>query len=231
MYTVDDATPITGGELRSNCPSVPDYLIHEKSIALFNIYLKELVRWNRYLNLVSTATTPNGDATTLSIKAHIYEALNGYPYLQDRELSTQVVRVCDVGSGNGIPGVPLAILDPSIEIILIERSLKRCAFLASVRAALARPIEIEAKDYRKVATQCDWVVFRALAPLNSRIVRGILPLVCAGGGLLAYKGRLGRALDESAHVRPYFERVDVHRMQPSPYERTVIVAHNRVMNP
>ncbi len=105
------------------------------------------------------------------------------------------VTVVDVGSGAGLPGLPLAILRPDLSITLLEPLLRRANFLnlAVAELGLADRVEVvraRAEDHR---SRYDVVTCRAVAPLP-RLLGWCWPLVAPGGRLLALKG--GSAADE-----------------------------------
>lgn len=120
------------------------------------------------------------------------------------------VRVVDVGSGAGLPGIPLAIRLGDLRVDLVEPALRRTSFLTEVVAELGlhdrvRVLRGRAEDpvIRTVAGGADWVVARAVAPLD-RLARWCVPLLSAGGTLLALKGV--SAEDEVAEHRTSIER-------------------------
>jgi 16S rRNA (guanine527-N7)-methyltransferase len=103
-------------------------------------------------------------------------------------------RVVDVGSGAGLPGVPMAIRRPDLRVDLVEPMLRRTDFLTDVVAELGladavRVIRGRAEEMtvREQLGSADWVVARAVAPLD-RLVKWCLPLLAPGGRLLALKG-------------------------------------------
>lgn len=100
----------------------------------------------------------------------------------------------DVGSGAGLPGVPLAILRPDLEVTLLEPLLRRVTFLSETVAALGigdrvRVVRGRAEEHRE---QYDVVAARAVAPL-SRLVPWCTPLRRPDGVILAIKGRSAAA--------------------------------------
>ena len=104
-------------------------------------------------------------------------------------------RVVDVGSGAGLPGVPIAIRAPELTVDLVEPLQRRAEFLSEVAAELGlgsqlRVVRGRAEDaaVRKLVGSANWVVARAVAPLD-RLVRWCLPLLAPGGRLLALKGQ------------------------------------------
>lgn len=100
--------------------------------------------------------------------------------------------VVDVGSGAGLPGVPLALARPDLEVTLLEPMARRVAWLESVVAELDLPVTVvrgraEERETRRRVEFHDVVTARAVAPLG-RLVTWTLPLVRPGGILAAMKG-------------------------------------------
>jgi 16S rRNA (guanine527-N7)-methyltransferase len=104
------------------------------------------------------------------------------------------VRVVDVGSGAGLPGLAMAIRRPDLRLELVEPMQRRVSFLAEVieELGLGETVQVvrgradDAEVVRRVGGT-DWVVARAVAPLD-RLVRWCLPLLSPSGRLLALKG-------------------------------------------
>ncbi len=93
-------------------------------------------------------------------------------------------RVADIGSGAGLPGVPLAIAKPELRIVLIESSLRRTEFLRTAVSELGLDVEVvrgRAEDpaVRQSVGTCDAVVSRAVAPLD-KVTRWSLRTATAG---------------------------------------------------
>jgi 16S rRNA (guanine527-N7)-methyltransferase len=98
----------------------------------------------------------------------------------------------DVGSGAGLPGIPLWLARPDLTMSLIEPLMRRTSFLEEVVADLGLPLRVLRSRAEDVAEQFEVVVSRALAPLD-RLVRWCAPLVAPGGVVLAIKGRTAGA--------------------------------------
>jgi 16S rRNA (guanine527-N7)-methyltransferase len=103
--------------------------------------------------------------------------------------------VADVGSGAGLPGLPLAILRPDLQVALVEPLLRRSTFLTGAVEELGLTdrvtvVRARAEDHRE---QYDVVAARALAPLE-RLITWCDPLRSPSGVILALKGR--SAVDE-----------------------------------
>jgi 16S rRNA (guanine527-N7)-methyltransferase len=107
-------------------------------------------------------------------------------------------RVVDIGSGAGLPGVPLLIAKPSLRVVLVESLLRRSEFLRRVAGELELEAEVlrgraEDLSVRQSIGECDVVVSRAVASLD-QLTRWSLPLLRPGGRMVAIKGE--RAPDE-----------------------------------
>jgi 16S rRNA (guanine527-N7)-methyltransferase len=140
-------------------------------------YLALLLKWNRSVNL--TAIRDEAQA----VSHHLLDSLAVAPHLV-------AGRLADIGSGGGLPGIPLAIADPKRAVVLVETSQKKAAFLrqAVIELALAN-VQVES---RRVET---WqpgegfplVVSRAFAELGD-FVRWAGHLLAPGGVMVAMKG-------------------------------------------
>lgn len=109
------------------------------------------------------------------------------------ELFPRGARVVDVGSGAGLPGIPLALARPDLNIILLEPLLKRSTFLHEVTEKLGlRNVTVvrgraEDKGVRREIGHRDIVTSRAVAPLG-KLALWSLPLVHRGGLMVSLKG-------------------------------------------
>jgi 16S rRNA (guanine527-N7)-methyltransferase len=108
------------------------------------------------------------------------------------ELVEPGARVLDMGSGAGLPGIPLALARPDLEIVLLEPLARRVEWLRTVLGELDLPVNVvrgRAEDamVRKQWGGADVVTARAVAPL-ARLSGWALPLLRPGGRLLAIKG-------------------------------------------
>ncbi len=125
---------------------------------------------------------------------HVGDALTLLPFLP-----AGPARLADVGSGPGVPGIPLAIARPDLTVVLIESTQKKAAFLRETADALGlanvsvRPDRAEDVGLGTGRESFDVAVARAVATLDW-LVEWLLPLVKVGGLALAMKGP--RAADE-----------------------------------
>jgi len=155
-------------------------------------YLHLLLETNRQFNL--TAITDPGQAW----RRHILDSLSLLPFI---DASGPLI---DVGSGGGLPGVPLAIARPQLPITLLEATGKKARFLERVvddlgltRVTVVSARAEEAGRQQTHRQRYATAVARAVGPMRV-LLEYALPLVREGGRVLAMKGRRVEAeLDES----------------------------------
>jgi 16S rRNA (guanine527-N7)-methyltransferase len=149
------------------------------------VHAGELLHWNRRVNL--TAITDPGQ---LAIK-HCVDALVAAAHLPRR------ASVLDIGSGGGFPGIPLKILRPDTDLLLIDAQRKKVHFLEHVirrlglKAIAARHVRAEAL-VREPDARFDVVVSRALTALPA-LAKLAWPLLRPDGRLMAWSGPGGQA--------------------------------------
>ncbi len=143
-------------------------------------YLDLLVKWNRTFNLTAIRDRPS------MVTHHLNDALAILPHLPD----APALRVLDVGTGAGVPGIPIAIARPGWRVVLLDANQKKVAFLtqAAIELELANveAVASRVEDYVPAAA-FDVVVSRAFSDLAS-FVRGARRLVAPQGILVAMKG-------------------------------------------
>lgn len=105
------------------------------------------------------------------------------------ELIAPRCRVLDVGSGAGLPGIPLALARPDLTIALLEPMARRVSWLEEMTESLDLPVRVYRGRAEEWPVRADWdvVTARAVAPLG-RLARWCLPLAGPRGRLLAVKG-------------------------------------------
>lgn len=156
---------------------------------MFARYEQELLDWNSRFNLTAIR-----DADSIRAK-HFLDSLSCMLAWRDAPPGSLI----DVGSGAGFPGIPLKIVQPGLNLTLVESVGKKAEFCRHVTEALGlEKVEItqqraeeigQAPKYRE---RFDWAVARAVANLPI-LVEYLLPLVKVGGAILAQKGESGPA--------------------------------------
>ena len=143
-------------------------------------YQKEIETWNERLGLVSLK-----DPSDLVVK-HLLDSLAGWKTLQDFGFAS----MADLGSGAGFPGIPLALAFPTAQTFLVERMERRVAFLGTTLETLGRSdVTVLPQTFEEVKQKFDLVTFRAVFPLDAKLVKKLKRLLNPGGRIAAYKGR------------------------------------------
>lgn len=175
--------------------------VDQQSVAAIVSHLEMVASWNERVNLT---------AITAEREMVLKHALDSALTLQAVELKPGM-KVLDVGTGAGFPGITLKCLVPGIELVLLESLNKRCRFLEAVGEEVIRPTLGAAGGYRVVWGRAedagrdatmregfDLVVARAVADLRV-LAEYCLPFVRVGGEFVALKGPgAGEEMDASA---------------------------------
>ena len=174
-----------------------DLRLSDEACTRLAAYLALLERWNRAYNLTAVR-----DPEAMVIR-HLLDSLSILPWLQGPQ-------VLDVGSGAGLPGIPLAIARPDCEFCLLDSNGKRTRFLIQAVAELPLTnisvVRSRVEDYQPV-TLFNSVVSRAFATL-AEMAADAGRLCAPNGRLLAMKGVFPD--DELARLSPDYAVVGVY---------------------
>jgi 16S rRNA (guanine527-N7)-methyltransferase len=173
-----------GGQLIDGMRSLGmDPAIAPRLLALLDL----IEKWNRVFNL--TAVRDRAEM----VNRHLLDSLSAAPYLEGE-------RVLDVGSGAGLPGIPLAIAEPKRRFVLLDASLKRTRFLVQAVSELGLAnvdvVRERAEDFRP-DERFDTALARAYAGID-RLVTDAGHCLRSGGRMIAMKGR--EPVDELAEL-------------------------------
>ncbi|QWD96629.1 16S rRNA (guanine(527)-N(7))-methyltransferase RsmG [Polynucleobacter sp. MG-6-Vaara-E2] len=165
------------------------------NIADLELFLQEMGRWNQVHNL--TAIEGEKD----SIRLHLIDSIAVLPVLR-QFLKGPSPKIADLGSGGGLPAIPIAIVQPEWQLSLIEAIRKKTAFLQHVRGKLKlKNIEVLCERVEDAAVQqpaqFDAVISRAFTNL-ARFLDLSLPFLKPDGLVFAMKAK--RADDEMKDV-------------------------------
>ena len=159
------------------------------------LFLQEMFRWNQVHNL--TAIEGEHD----SVRLHLIDSIAVLPIMR-RYLQMSSPKIADLGSGGGLPAIPIAIIQSDWHLVLIEAIRKKTAFLQHIRGKLKlKNIDVLADRVENVAMQqpdqFDAVISRAFTNL-SRFLELSLPLLKSDGMVFAMKAK--RAEEELSAV-------------------------------
>ena len=165
------------------------------NIDRLELFLQEMARWNRVHNL--TAIEDQKDSVVL----HLIDSITVLP-IMDQFLGNKTALIADLGSGGGLPAIPIAILRPEWRLTLIEAVRKKTAFLQHARGKLElKNTEILSERVETVAKrrpgEFDAVISRAFTSL-ANFLELSQPLLRPGGLVFAMKAK--RADEELQEV-------------------------------
>lgn len=154
--------------------------LSDEQIDKFNKYYKYLISENEKYNL--TAITEKNDVYL----KHFIDSVLPYIYFISNSL------ILDVGAGAGFPSIPLAILRPDLNFILIDSVNKKVSFLNQLISILnlsnVTAFHTRCEDFAKNNREkYDYVVARAVAPMNT-LCEYLIPFAKVNGNIVMYKG-------------------------------------------
>ncbi|MGZ3569109.1 MAG: 16S rRNA (guanine(527)-N(7))-methyltransferase RsmG [Thermodesulfobacteriota bacterium] len=154
----------------------------EKTIEAFELYLKELLKWNQKINLTAIRSERG------IVLKHFIDSFSVYPYLDQHS------SVLDIGSGAGFPGIPLKIVQPALEMTLIDSVRKKVDFQRQLIRVLGlkgvEAIHGRVQDTRVLESlggRFDIILSRAFSDLRTFLVLGS-PFLKEKGLAIAMKG-------------------------------------------
>ena len=160
--------------------------LSQRQLEQFQVYYEELIDWNRRINLTRIT-----DYEEVQIK-HFLDSLTLVLALP-QPIGKRDLHLIDVGTGAGIPGIPLKILLPGIKLVLLDATAKKARFLSHIRDKLGlNNVEIVVGRAEEVARKTQYrenfelVLSRAVAPLPA-LVELTLPFCALGGSFIAQK--------------------------------------------
>ena len=197
--------------------------ISSYQLGKFEVYYRELIDWNSKINL--TAITDYDD---VQVK-HFFDSLTLIPFLD----VTNSMKVIDIGSGGGFPGVPLKIIRPDTELTLLESTAKKTGFLEHLIEVLGldktNVVRGRAEEKASEAIfreQYDIALTRAVGALSTNLELS-LPFCKIGGLAVSYKKdgieeELENAKQVSIVLGGQFERVELISRDIFPDSRLLV---------
>jgi 16S rRNA (guanine527-N7)-methyltransferase len=171
---------------------------------------------NRRMNL--TRVTDPAEVET----RHFLDSLSAALPLLERLRAGEPLRLVDVGSGGGMPGLPLKIAFPQLRVTLVEATHKKAEFLRQTVAELRLgEVEVAAERAETIGREAvhrdayDWATARALGPLPV-VVELCAPFLAPGGLLVAQRG--GNLDADLLAAAPAFKALKLWARVPVPIE-------------
>lgn len=202
---------------------IKEYMdIDNVSAEKFAVYMELLREWNEKINL--TAIT---DEEGILVK-HFFDSCSISEFVDNNS------KIIDVGTGAGFPGLPLKIVNDTLNLTLVDSLNKRIKFLNEVKNKLGlknvETVHSRAEDVgidNKYREKYDFAVSRAVAELRI-LVEYLLPLVKVGGKVIAMKGpnideEVENAKKAVKLLGGEIERIESFRLGNTDNERTVII--------
>lgn len=190
-------------------------------------YISELILFNSAYNLTNTS-----DFDEISVN-HILDSLSAAAILKNyadtlQQNFSEKIMIADIGSGGGLPGIPLAATLPEHNFTLVERMDKRCAFLENEAAILGlKNVTVLKKEAEKVpAESFHLVTFRAFRPLDKAMIKTLLSLTKTGGIIAAYKAKIQSIKEEMEGIKDIVPEYSVLPLEVpflSGHERNLVI--------
>ena len=156
-------------------------------LVMLEEYEKELIKWNEHYSL-----TAIHEPEQIRVK-HFLDSISPLMVIQNTPVSSLI----DIGTGAGFPGIPLKILLPDTEVVLVDSVSKKTEFCQHIINHLdLKKISVVQDRVERLAREenfreyFDWAVARAVAQLPT-LSEYMLPFVKVGGKMLAMKGDQG----------------------------------------
>jgi 16S rRNA (guanine527-N7)-methyltransferase len=167
-----------------------------------SLYIAEIERLNPSLGLVGAM----GDELVIK---HILDSLAPLPIITRLLEACPSPRIADLGTGAGLPGLPLALALPTARVDLIDRMTRRTDFLRAtlelLRVDNAEVIETQVEHARG---EYDLVTFRAFRPFERKLFKRVFALCAKGGAVVAYKGKADKAQAELPEIEGLFSKAE-----------------------
>lgn len=142
-------------------PDSLDIPVSRETCEKLEAYYALLLKWQPAINLVSPSTLPGAWERHFADSAQIA-----------RYLPEEPIRLADLGSGAGFPGLVLAMMRPDLDVHLIESDERKAEFLRNVSRETHTPVTVHADRLVRVIDDIspDWVTARALAELRKLLI-------------------------------------------------------------
>jgi 16S rRNA (guanine527-N7)-methyltransferase len=195
--------------------------LNEKDVEAFDLYLRELLKWNQKINLTAVRSEKG------IILKHFLDSLSPYPYLSKSS------SLLDIGSGAGFPGIPLKMVEPTLEVTLIDSVRKKIDFQKHIIRTLGlKGIEAihgrvqEKEVLQSMGGRFEVVISRAFSDLQTLLILSF-PFLKKGGIVLAMKGEMDheeiRSLSKIKGTRYRLQKTFSLFLPRSSFKRSILL--------
>ena len=191
--------------------------LSERTVEAFDLYLRELLKWNERMNLTAIWSEKG------IVLKHFLDSLSMVPHLP--AIST----LLDIGSGAGFPGIPLKMVQPSLEVTLIDSVRKKIDFQNHIIRTLGlkgiTAIHGRAQDTQFLEAlrgRFDGLIARAFSNLDTLLLLGS-PFLKKGGTLLVMKGEKMESFSLTGKLPYRFQRMIQFTLPFSSIKRSVLL--------
>jgi len=195
--------------------------LDEKAIEVFDLYLKELLKWNQKINLTAIRSEKG------IVLKHFLDSLSVHAYLP------KYSSILDIGSGAGFPGIPLKIIHPTLEVTSMDSVRKKIDFQRHIIRMLGlkgmEAIHGRVQDkgiLQALGERFDITLSRAFSDLRTLLILSF-PFLKEGGMVIAMKGEVEsdeiRLLTETEGTRYRLQKTVPLVLPFSSFKRTILL--------
>jgi 16S rRNA (guanine527-N7)-methyltransferase len=201
-------------------------LIEKKNIEPF--YYKKKNFFDKYKELILEKNELYGLTTVKDDEfeeKHFYDSLSVLPLILRKDYKN--LKIADVGSGAGFPSIPLLLVEPDLNIDLIESNHKKAKFLTEVIDKFSiNSAKVICSNVREIREKYDIVIFRAFSSLQDffKVAKSLLK---EGTSIYALKGKINEIEKEIFIVKKqnlwkYINVFEIHQITGFQWERNIV---------
>jgi 16S rRNA (guanine527-N7)-methyltransferase len=195
--------------------------LDDRAVEAFSLFLRELLKWNQKINLTAIRTEKG------IILKHFLDSISVHSHIPQNS------SILDIGSGPGFPGIPLKMVNPSLEITLIDSVLKKVDFqrhiirMLGLKGIVAIHGRLQDKGIlQSLGGRFDLTLSRAFSDLRTYLILS-LPFLKEGGMAIAMKGEAGseeiRLLSKTEETRYRLQKAVSFLLPSSSIKRSLLV--------
>ena len=195
--------------------------LDDKAVEAFGLYLQELLKWNQKINLTAIRSEKG------IVLKHFLDSLSAHPLLSKYSF------ILDIGSGAGFPGIPLKIIQTTLEMTLIDSVRKKVDFQRHIIRTLGlKGLETihgrvqDKETCQNLGGHFDVILSRAFSNLQTLLTLSA-PFLRKGGMVIAMKGEVEsgeiRLLTETEEPRYQLQRTVSLILPFSTFKRTILL--------